>query len=138
MPNPKYVAGVAFELKVQLVLETQGYTVTRSAGSKGEVDLVAVNRAYCLHIQCKRRGGGIAWVANRLLAISPNKPDTCRAAVACLNENGGLRIWWRLPDGIGMLYDTAGRGKPRKPMMTARRDKCRSNHKSGRSESKPM
>ena len=49
-----YQRGAAFERQVKKELEAMGLLVVRSAGSKGPVDLIAVNEAGgVLLIQCK-------------------------------------------------------------------------------------
>jgi Holliday junction resolvase len=54
-PNAKYVAGRTFEYKVKKQLEDEGYFCVRSAGSKGQVDIIAVAPdGFCFFIQCSR------------------------------------------------------------------------------------
>ena len=58
MTNKNYVSGRQFEYRVKKYLEDKGYYVVRSAGSKGQIDLVAVPTlirpsADVLFIQCK-------------------------------------------------------------------------------------
>lgn len=59
MPNKNYVSGCNFERRVKKHLEKLGYYVIRSAGSKGQIDIVAVStdfmhmRMDTLLIQCK-------------------------------------------------------------------------------------
>jgi Holliday junction resolvase len=54
-PNAKYVAGRAFEYHVKKQLEKEGYWCMRSAGSKGQVDIVAVAPdGFAYFIQCSR------------------------------------------------------------------------------------
>lgn len=47
-------SGVMFEYKVRDYFEARGYTVIRSAGSKGPIDLIAFNSSECQLIQCKK------------------------------------------------------------------------------------
>lgn len=51
-----YDAGRRFEWEVRDQLEADGYWVTRSAGSKTKVDLVAIKPGQVLLVQCKRDG----------------------------------------------------------------------------------
>lgn len=53
-----YAAGTRFEHKVRDDLTTNGYTVTRAAGSKGDskIDLLAIKPGELLFIQCKMSG----------------------------------------------------------------------------------
>ena len=68
MPNANYRKGVRFERQRQRAWEMKGYTVLRTAGSKGAFDLVAIkHNAPVELIQCKSTKGGEA-VAQRLVA----------------------------------------------------------------------
>jgi len=49
-----YKSGYAFELMVRDYLRARNFTVLRSAGSKGAVDLIAWNGSSCFVIQCKK------------------------------------------------------------------------------------
>jgi Holliday junction resolvase len=52
-----YARGANFERKVKKELETDGWFVVRSAGSKGVADLVAVNqKGVPMFVQCKLSG----------------------------------------------------------------------------------
>lgn len=52
--NPsKYAKGRKFEWKVRDRLREKGYTVYRSYGSKGALDLIAIKGSKILGIQCK-------------------------------------------------------------------------------------
>jgi Holliday junction resolvase len=67
MPNRNYITGRNFEYRVKAYLESLGYFVMRSCGSKGVYDLIAVPPANknkipisfvtgkALLIQCKKR-----------------------------------------------------------------------------------
>lgn len=90
MSNPKYRKGRDFENQVRRYLETRGYTVTRSAGSKGASDLIASNDRACVHIQCKhsRRVNADALLA----VIQLNIPIHCIAAVAKIGNHGQIVI----------------------------------------------
>lgn len=51
-----YRAGADFERRVQRALESLGYKVVRSAGSRSPTDLVAMRRGCTVCIQCKKSG----------------------------------------------------------------------------------
>lgn len=51
-----YANGRAFEYRVMELLRDAGYTVVRSAGSKGAADLVAIKPGQVLFVQCKTSG----------------------------------------------------------------------------------
>jgi len=53
--SKSYVKGRRFEHYVKDKLEARGWIVTRSAGSKGPFDLLAVKNGKILLIQCKWR-----------------------------------------------------------------------------------
>ena len=52
----RYVKGANFERQVKKDLESSGYFVIRSAGSKGKIDLVAFKSNDVRLIQCKTNG----------------------------------------------------------------------------------
>jgi hypothetical protein len=55
MPNPRYIAGRAYEYKAKRKLEEAGYHVIRAAGSHGKYDLMAVHEGFPVRcIQVKR------------------------------------------------------------------------------------
>lgn len=51
----QYSRGATYERKIKKEYEAMGYYVIRSAGSRGPVDLVAINRDHFVFIQCKLR-----------------------------------------------------------------------------------
>ena len=51
-----YASGARLERLVKLELEAKGYHVTRSAGSHGAIDLVAINARRIRLIQVKAKG----------------------------------------------------------------------------------
>ncbi len=51
--NMSYSKGRSFEYKVRDLLSNAGFDVTRSAGSRGIKDLVAVKNGRIYYIQCK-------------------------------------------------------------------------------------
>lgn len=76
----RYAAGVRAEHRSRALLETLGYHVVRSAGSKGCVDLVAIGAAEVLLIQVKRGGRGVSPAEREALALLP-RPAGCRVVV---------------------------------------------------------
>ena len=59
--NKNYERGRRFEYKIKTFFMRRGYYVTRSAGSHGAADLVALKRGKRpLLIQCKYGSGGIS------------------------------------------------------------------------------
>ena len=57
--SKSYVKGRRFEHYIKDRLEAKGWIVTRSAGSKGPFDLLAVKNGKILLIQCKWRRGNM-------------------------------------------------------------------------------
>lgn len=51
-----YRAGADFERRVQRALESIGYKVVRSAGSRSPTDLVAMKGGSTVCVQCKKNG----------------------------------------------------------------------------------
>lgn len=54
MPNSKYRRGATTEYRIMKQLEEEGYTCTRSSGSHGMWDIVAINSKEVKLIQAKR------------------------------------------------------------------------------------
>ena len=52
-----YSNGSAFERRVAVDLERDGYACMRAAGSKGAADLIALKPGQVLLVQCKRTNG---------------------------------------------------------------------------------
>ena len=74
-----YRHGAAFEYRVKHHYEDLGYHVTRSAGSHGLFDLVAVNANEVLFIQCKTsKFLGANGRTNLALAKILQVPINCR------------------------------------------------------------
>lgn len=65
-----YQRGRSFEYRVKKKLESLGYFVMRSAGSKGEVDLLAVKHGTSLFLQSKLRGQISIAEQNELFLLS--------------------------------------------------------------------
>ncbi len=58
MPNPRYISGYRFEVRVRLHLLERGWLVFRSAGSRSVADLIALRTGEVMLVQCKVSG---AW-----------------------------------------------------------------------------
>ena len=56
MPNPRYDAGARFERRVKEYLESKGFWVCRSAGSRSAIDLLAIKAGEIMLCQCKVDG----------------------------------------------------------------------------------
>lgn len=65
-----YQRGRSFEYRVKKKLESLGYFVMRSAGSKGQVDLLAVKHGTSLFVQSKLRGQISITEHNELFLLS--------------------------------------------------------------------
>jgi len=79
-----YTQGYRLEREVRNILKKEGYTVIRSAGSKGLWDLVAYNEHEFRLIQVKR--ANISGAENRRLKDERVPPNTSKEI-------------WRLEDG---------------------------------------
>jgi Holliday junction resolvase len=64
-----YTRGARLERVARKTLERDGYIVTRSAGSKGPVDLVAWNRQGFRLIQVKKAGAARPITRQQLVAL---------------------------------------------------------------------
>lgn len=53
MSNPRYLSGRRFEYETKHLMERQGYTTLRTAGSHGFADIIAFNQEHIKFIQCK-------------------------------------------------------------------------------------
>ena len=73
----RYAAGRRLEYIARDEMQTRGYTVIRSAGSKGPVDLVGIGPRDVLLIQVKAEGQSIAAAVRKLAALP------CPACVRC-------------------------------------------------------
>ena len=86
-----YRRGADFERKVRSMLESKGYLVIRSAGSKTPVDLVALKKGETpVLIQCKI-SGRITDIEVRELKIEAEKAGA-KPALAYKAENGKIQI----------------------------------------------
>jgi len=68
VPNKNYLTGRAYEYKAKKVLEEDGYTVIRAAGSHGLWDLIAVRGTEpvrCIQIKRTKSPGGVKQLFGR-------------------------------------------------------------------------
>lgn len=65
-----YEVGKRFEHKVRNALRTDGYEVTRAAGSKTKLDLIAMKPGQLLFVQCKITGTIAALEWDRLVELA--------------------------------------------------------------------
>jgi Holliday junction resolvase len=71
MPNRNRAAGDRFEYRVRDTLVSQGWVVSRSAGSQGAMDLVALKAGRApLLVSCKTNGRIDPWERQRLLGVA--------------------------------------------------------------------
>ena len=91
MPNPSYRKGARLERLARLELERQGYTVVRSAGSKGAVDLVALNVQGVRLIQVKA-AGQVEPADERQLAAVAAQPGSRREIWERSSSPAGWKI----------------------------------------------
>lgn len=88
-PPNHYRRGAAFERRVRADLETNGYRIIRSAGSKGKIDLLAGKPGQQLAVQCKITGLLSTAEWNLLLEWAPHFN-----AIPILAVGGrGTRYW---------------------------------------------
>ena len=80
MPNSRYESGRRFEYAVKKDLEERGYFCTRSSGSHGAVDIVAIGEYNILLIQCKT--GGVMTKKDKDGLLSAAKHDCTIPIVA--------------------------------------------------------
>ena len=77
--------GAEYERAYRHDLEKRGYTVTRSAASKGPWDLVAVrvgDHSYdCLHVQLKSSKHSCHWTEAYAMTLFGEVPWPCRVSV---------------------------------------------------------
>ena len=76
MPNRNYLTGRAYEYKAKRVLEEQGYTVIRTAGSHGPWDLVATRegeKVRCIQIKRTKSPGACKRLLGAFLKQVPQE-----------------------------------------------------------------
>lgn len=95
MPNKFYVRGRAFEYRVKKDLESHGFGVLRSPGSKGIADLRAQKGESFLLIQCKKDGRLDFGEWNQLYGYAATLKAT--PILADMPGKQGIR-YWRLLD----------------------------------------
>lgn len=105
-PVTAYAMGKRFEDKTRNALRDDGYEVTRAAGSKSKLDLIALKPGQLLFVQCKATGicGPAEW--DRLVELAG-----WVGAVPVLAVNG--------PRGRGVDYWRLGGRKHRGRAMAA-------------------
>jgi hypothetical protein len=99
----RYATGRRFEWKVRDELEANGYTVFRSAGSKGPADLIAFGDAEVLLVQCKGNGAlpPKEWNALHELARLANPLADCILPILAQPIKQGKSVnveYWELTD----------------------------------------
>lgn len=87
----RYDTGRRFEYKTRDDLDTNGYVVSRAAGSKGKVDLFAFKPGQFLFVQCKADGRCDPAEWDRLVELA-----SWVGALPILAQNG--------PRGRGVVY----------------------------------
>ena len=108
MTAPNYRNGAQLERAARVVLESVGYYVIRSAGSKGAADLVALKPGEVLLVQCKLDGKmppaereAFAKLADRLgvvsLIASWHKEGNAARTVRYMYRTPGRESWWVTP-----------------------------------------
>lgn len=70
MTNANYIAGRRLEYLARDELQRQGYTIVRSAGSHGPIDLCAIHGDGVILIQVKKRSGDVSEGVTALQAVS--------------------------------------------------------------------
>ncbi len=93
-----YRRGVRLEYLARDELRRQGYTVVRSAGSHGSIDLITLNDHEVLIIQVKKYGQPIRPALRKLLAV-PCPPDTRRQAWVYHPARGRAPARWQVVEG---------------------------------------
>lgn len=102
MPNKNYQSGRNFEHRVKKHLENKGYYVMRSAGSRGQIDIVAIpTYSYecqvhkTLLIQCKHGTKISKDEREKLLDLDENlvKGNMCIVAWSKLNGKITFFAW---------------------------------------------
>jgi hypothetical protein len=90
MPNRNYINGRAYEYKAKQLLEAQGYTTIRTAGSHGPYDLLAMKsgeKVRCIQIKRTKAPGG----SQRLLRAFQRAHPTPTVDQAYVEE---LWVWY--------------------------------------------
>lgn len=93
-----YDRGVRLERAVRHSLESDGYEVIRSAGSKTKVDLIAIKAGELLLIQCKAGTGVVSPAERASLVSTASKVGACPIVVTKADREP---MRWRLLTGVG-------------------------------------
>ena len=93
-----YQRGVRLEYLARDVLRQRGYSVVRSAGSHGAIDLVALNEREILLIQVKLRGQAIGAALDKLSAV-PGPRCARRQVWVYHPASGRTPACWQVVDG---------------------------------------
>lgn len=93
----KYQIGVAAEREIRKDLESFGFAVIRSAGSKGPIDLLACDGITMMAIQVKRGAPPAKDSTVQRMAVESGFLDACRSFRASgwyvFVPRGGNRKW---------------------------------------------
>lgn len=89
--NKNYIRGVNIEYKIKKLLEEQGYYVSRSSGSHGAVDIIAINKDGVRLIQSKR--SKLALNPNFAYGIYQQDMDKLKALDVPSNTSKELWVW---------------------------------------------
>ena len=103
MPNKNYISGYNFEQRVKRYFEKKGYYVVRSAGSKGQIDLVAIptlnssiRASDVLLIQCKHGAKISKKERDELLDLADDMPLGTKCIVAWAKPNSKITfLTWK-------------------------------------------
>jgi len=93
-----YQRGARLEYLARDVLRQRGYSVVRSAGSHGAIDLVALNERELLLIQVKQSGQPIGAALNKLSEV-PGPRCTRRQVWVYHRARGRIPACWQIVDG---------------------------------------
>ena len=99
MSNKNYQSGRNFEYRVKKYLEKIGYYVMRSAGSKGQIDIMAVptlsncEGSNVLLIQCKHGPKISKKERDELLILDGDLPTGTMCVVAWSKKGGAIEFF---------------------------------------------
>lgn len=108
-----YDAGRRFEWAARDHLQALGFWVTRAAGSKTKVDLIAVRTGEVLFVQCKRTALPSPFERRQLLALAECLPGVAVPAIARKGPRGtpvAIEILTGPGPGDRLPYDTTIEG----------------------------
>ena len=95
-----YQRGVRLEYLARDVLRHRGYSVVRSAGSHGAIDLVALNEREVLLIQVKQTGQSVGAALDKLSEV-PGPRCAHRQVWVYHPARGRLPARWQVTDETG-------------------------------------